>query len=177
MQQKLFYSELNDEFNCTQKLVTHISLKSFSWIALPHPDACHICIFSQMAKNLQSLPNLFYILFGPSLTKMNQEGLFHSNHLPLILRVPAISYSPTRKKMLHCLCTATSETQFCYYETPTLKQGFGETIVLNCITSSWWYHPYFNPIVTKMSFIIAQTQGLHFRTLLSLAFLLIWYLH
>jgi len=35
----------------------------------------------------------------------------------LIFRVSPISYSCTRKKMFHCLCTATSETQFCYYET------------------------------------------------------------
>ena len=37
-----------------------------------------------MAKNLQSLPNLFYMLFGPSLTKLNQEGLLYSNCLPAI---------------------------------------------------------------------------------------------
>ena len=53
-------------------------------IALPHPDLCHVCIFSQMAKNLQSLPNLFHMIFDPSPTKLNQEGLLHSNCLPAI---------------------------------------------------------------------------------------------
>ena len=51
---------------------------------MPHPESCQVCIFSQMAKNLQSLPNLFYMLFGPSLTKLNEEGLLYSNCLPAI---------------------------------------------------------------------------------------------
>jgi len=31
-------------------------------------------------------------------------------------------------------------------------QGFGKSGVLNCITSSWWYHSYFNPLATQSSF-------------------------
>ena len=79
MQQKLFHSQLNDTFNCNPKLVPHKCLKRWSWIPLPHPESCHIYIFSQMAKNFQSLPNLFYTLF---VTKLNEEGLLYCNCLP-----------------------------------------------------------------------------------------------
>jgi len=45
------------------KLVTHKSLRSWSWIVSPHADQCHICIFSQMVKN-QSLPKLFHVIWS-----------------------------------------------------------------------------------------------------------------
>ena len=41
---------------------------------------------------------------------------WNSIHLCATTRVSPISYSCTRRKTLYCLCTATSETQFCYYE-------------------------------------------------------------
>ena len=49
------------------KPVTH----KVSWIALLHPDLCHICIFSQMAKNLRSPPNLFCVIW----TKLHKTEL------------------------------------------------------------------------------------------------------
>ena len=97
------------------------------------------CGVSQMANNLQSLPNLFHMLFRPSLTKVNQEGLPHSNCLPGInanCQSFTNFYPPTTKKKLQCLCTAISETQICYHETPSLQQGIGKSSMLNCITSS-----------------------------------------
>ena len=60
-----------------------------------------------------------------------------------------------KKKKLHCLCTATSETHVCMhcnYETSTLQQGFGKTRVLHKIhhadTSHTLTHqPYINCIM------------------------------
>ena len=69
----------------------------------------------------------------------------------LLLRVSPISYSPKTKTKLHCFCTATSATQVCKFETPTLQQGFGKNSVLNCITSS-------PPVLSYSSFIAVHMQ-------------------
>ena len=60
--------------------------------------------------------------------------------------------------MLHCLCTATSETQFCYYETPSLQQGFGKFSVLICITSDDDTALTLNPLATQSSFGAVRLQ-------------------
>ena len=80
MQQKLFYTELNDEFNCTQNQL-------FEKVVLNHFASSRLMsrlYFQSDGKEPQSLPNLFHMLFGPSLTKLNQERLLLSDCLPAI---------------------------------------------------------------------------------------------
>ena len=45
----------------------------------------------------------------------------------LIVRTPPTSFSPTNKKVLHCFCTVTSETQICNYEASTHQQSYGKS--------------------------------------------------
>ena len=58
----------------------------------------------------------------------------------------------TATKKPHCLCIVTSVTLTCKFKTPTLRQGFGKTSLLNYITLWWWYHLYFNTLATWIGF-------------------------
>ena len=74
-----------------------------------------------------------------------------------------------KKKKLHCLCTATSETHVCMhcnYETSTLQQGFGKTRVLHKIhhadTSHTLTHqPYINCVENHDSYICGWKHIIH----------------
>ena len=45
----------------------------------------------------------------------------------LTVRTPPTSFSPTNKKVLHCFCPVTSETQICNYEASTHQQSYGKS--------------------------------------------------
>jgi len=71
-----------------------------------------------MARNLQSPPNLFCVIWTkPHKTELGGIASFYLQQR----LINALNFLPT-KKLLHCLCTATSETQFCKYGTLTLQQ-------------------------------------------------------
>ena len=52
----------------------------------------------------------------------------------LTARTPPIPFSPTNKKVLHCFCTVTSETQICNNEAFTHQQSYGKSRgLISCI--------------------------------------------
>ena len=121
---------------------------------MPHPESCQVCIFSQMAKNLQSLPNFFYMLFGPSLTKLNQEGLLHSNCLPANSQ-SFTNFLLTYKKEnapLPLYSDLALRFNFAIMLTPSLEQGYGKNQRPKSHYIIMMIHSYFNPLATPSCF-------------------------
>ena len=61
----------------------------------------------------------------------------------LTVRTPPTSFSPTNKKVLHCFCTVTSETQICNCEAFTHQQSYGKSrgLILYYVTMLvYWPH-------------------------------------
>ena len=76
----------------------------------------------------------------------------------LIVRTLPTSFSSTNKKVLHCFCTVTSETQICNLKLSHTSKVMVKVGGLNCITSLCWYWPHLHLSGTWISLAVVPVQ-------------------